>query len=273
MARVSDLYRWIDEIAPFRFAASWDNCGLQVGDPEESVERVLVALDPSSSSMDEARDAGCRCLVTHHPLLFRPISSVRPDRYPESLVYRALREGLNIISAHTNLDVALGGTNHRWARELRLEALEALEDEGRFRGEERYAGMGLVGLLPAELEFEDLVSRVRAFLGPVAIRTTGPAGGRVRKVAVCTGSGGSLLERVLAVGADVYISGDIKYHEAQRAIECGLPVLDVGHFASERIVLEELADQLRLKSAREGTPVEVLVRGRERDPFVTTLGS
>lgn len=272
-ARVKDLLRWIDETAPFRFAAPWDNCGLQAGDPEDTVERVLVALDPSSESMDEARDLGCRCLVTHHPLLFKPVSSVRTDRFPESLVFRAVREGLNVISAHTNLDVALGGTNHRWARDLGLEPVEPIEDEARFRNEERYSGMGLAGLLPEAIPFDRFLDRVRAIARGAAVRTAGPTDGRVRFVAVCTGSGGSLIERVLALGADAYISGDIKYHEAQRAVEAGLAVLDVGHFASERIVLEDLAEELRTKSAREGASLDVRVSGREKDPFVTTLGS
>ena len=90
---------------------SWDNCGLQVGDPQSPVTRVLVALDPASSVLGEARGLGCQCVVTHHPLLLRPINSVRTDSWPGSIIRQALLSGISIIAAHTNLDAARQGTN------------------------------------------------------------------------------------------------------------------------------------------------------------------
>jgi dinuclear metal center YbgI/SA1388 family protein len=267
MVRVKDILGWIDEHAPFRYKESWDQCGLQVGDPQAAVKRVLVALDPSSGSLDEAVRKGCDCLVTHHPLLFRPISSVRSDRFPGSVVAGALRAGVHLIAAHTNLDVARDGTNGHLARLLSLTAVEPLETEASWLDESRYVGLGRVGLLPRAVSLEELVSDTRKVLEVSAVRVVGDRRGRVHRVALCTGSGGSLVEKAIQSGSDVFITGDVKYHEAQQAVEAGLAVVDVGHFASERIVVPVLAEYLRSRAAREGADLELLAAAEESDPF------
>lgn len=267
MVRVKDILGWIDEHAPFRYKESWDQCGLQVGDPQAVVKRVLVALEPSSGSLDEAVRKGCECLVTHHPLLFRPISSVRSDRFPGSVVAGALRAGVHLIAAHTNLDVARDGTNDHLARLLSLTTCEPLETEASWLEEIRYVGLGRVGLLPRPVSLEELASETQRVLGIETVRVVGDRRGQVHRVALCTGSGGSLVEKAVQSGSDVFITGDVKYHEAQHAVEAGLAVIDVGHFASERIVVPVLGEYLRSRAAREGAELELLAAAEESDPF------
>jgi dinuclear metal center YbgI/SA1388 family protein len=267
IARVRNILEWIDRQAPFRYAASWDNCGLQVGDPEAPVERVLVALDPSSWSIGEAEARGCGCLVTHHPLLLRPIKTVRPDSYPGSAVFSAIRKGINLIAAHTNLDAAVAGTNDQLAKLLLLENLEPLEVEAAWRTEPLYGGMGKIGMLKAPITLRQLAENLREALGTPGIRMVGDPVHEIHRVALCTGSGGSLMEFVIARGCDVYVTGDVKYHEAQLALEAGLCVLDIGHFPSERLIVKPMADYLQVQANLSGVSLEVLTALIEKDPF------
>lgn len=267
MVQVSDILTWLDKHAPFRYAESWDRCGLQVGDPKAGVNRVLVALDPGSEILEEAKDQGCQCLVTHHPLIFRSLNAVRADEFPGKLVIEALRSEINLIAAHTNLDAARGGTNDELARLLNIEAVEPLEVERSWVGEERYGGMGRVGFLNRSMSLEKLIEEIQKILGGIEVRGVGNPAGSVRRIALCTGSGGSLVERVISAGCDVYVTGDIKYHEAQRAVEAGLTLIDIGHFASERLIIQPLASYLRLQASHHHADLEVFTARREKDPF------
>lgn len=265
--RVKEVLAWIDEYAPFRYAESWDRSGLQVGDPGAAIERVLVALDPCSATFDEAERLSCGCIVTHHPLIFAPLDSVRFDRYPERLVARAIRNEIHLVAAHTNLDVALDGTNFQLMRLLGLEDAEPLDLDSRLLGENRYGGLGCVGNLGVPVRFEDLVDKVGSVLGCAEVRVVGHPDRQLRRIALCTGSGGGLVERVIAQGVDAYITGDVKYHEARFAEESNLAVIDVGHFSSERIVVKPLAAYLEKRAAREGAALQVFAGLVETDPF------
>jgi dinuclear metal center YbgI/SA1388 family protein len=267
MAQVKHILQWIDSWAPFRFAESWDNCGLQVGNPEASVSRIMVALDPGSSVLDEARDLGCQCLVTHHPLFFRPINVVLTNSWPGTIIVKSLACGINIIAAHTNLDAAREGTNAQLRRLLALDSVEPLETEAGLVRDERYMGIGLIGSLPRPLSVQSLAGQLTHGLGDANIRTAGDPNRLISRVAVCTGSGGSLIGKVLAAGADAFVTGDMKYHDGKLAEESGLAIIDIGHFASEKLVLEPLSAFLKARSGTERTELEVFISKSERDPF------
>ena len=267
MVRIEEILQWIDSWAPFRYAESWDNCGLQVGSPMAVVTRVLVALDPASSVLNEAHQLGCQCVVTHHPLFLRPISFVHTDSWPGSIISQALLSGINIIAAHTNLDAARHGANARLEELLKLGAARPLEAEALHCGEEQYLGVGLVGLLPGENTLESLAARLNGVFGGAVVRIAGNLEKRITRVAVCAGSGGSMIGKVLASGVDVFITGDLKYHDARLAEESGLALIDIGHFASEKLVLEPFCDFLRSKAKSEAAELEVFVSKSEEDPF------
>jgi dinuclear metal center YbgI/SA1388 family protein len=267
MVLVRDILSWLDYFAPFRYAAPWDQCGLQVGDPNAPVQRLLVALDPGSATLREARDLVCQCLVTHHPLLFQPLKAVRADHFPGNLVIAALLGGIHLIAAHTNVDTARDGTNEVLGERLSVGQMEPLESDQARIGEDRYGGMGRVGLLPERMTFAELVAKTGDALGGVPVRAVGDATMQVARVALCSGSGGSLLEQAIRAGVDVFITGDIKYHDAQRAVEAGLALIDVGHFASEQIVVRPLAAFLRAQAALHQEVLDVLEARVEKDPF------
>lgn len=257
---------WLDSWAPFRYAQSWDNSGLQLGSPDASADRLLVALDPSSDVVEEARTLGCGCLVTHHPLLMHPILTVRTDSWPGNIIAGALLAGITIIAAHTNLDSAYEGTNARLRDLIGLKETQPIEAEGKFSGDVRYLGMGLSGTLPRALPLHELAGRLSRDLG-TSVRIIGDAEKPVSRASICTGSGGGLIGQVLVAGSDVYITGDIKYHDAKLAEERGLAIVDIGHFASEKLVLEPLAAYLDSRARGEGAQMNIFVSRVEKDPF------
>lgn len=267
MVLVQDILAWLDLFAPFRYAASWDQCGLQVGDPQAPVQRLLVALEPSSTTLREAEELACQCLVTHHPLLFQPLKALRADQFPAKLAIRAILRGIHLIAAHTNVDAAREGTNDRLGELLTVERMEPLEQDDLKVGESRYGGMGRVGTLSQAMPFRELLEKTGQALGGIPVRAVGDAEKPVQRVALCSGSGGSLIDRAIRVGADVFITGDIRYHDAQRALEAGLALIDVGHFPSEKIVVEPVAAFLRTQAAVQGQQLEIIEARAEKDPF------
>jgi len=267
MVLVRDILDWLDFYAPFRYAASWDQCGLQVGDPEAPAKRVLVALDPNTATLGEAEERECQCLVTHHPLFLHPLKAVRADQFPGNLILRGVLRGIHLIAAHTNLDVAKGGTNDHLGQMLSIHTLQPLDCDDPRVGEDRYSGMGLTGFLPQSMSFRALVEKTSKALGGIAVRAVGHGEKQVHRVALCTGSGGSLMKQVISAGSDVFITGDVKYHDAQRALEAGLALIDIGHFASERIIVRPLAAFLRAQAVARREALEVLEARVERDPF------
>jgi dinuclear metal center YbgI/SA1388 family protein len=264
---LSDILGWLDLYAPFRYTASWDQCGLQIGDPQASVKRILVALDPGTTTLNEAQERECQCLVTHHPLLFQPIKAVRTDQFPGNLVIEAVRKGIGVISAHTNLDIVKGGINDQLGEMLAVNMTGPLEWDVAWQSEPRYGGMGRIGFLGQPMSFRALVEETVKRLGGIAVRAVGNGEKRVHRVALCSGSGGSLIEQAVGAGSDVFITGDVKYHDAQRAVEAGLALIDIGHFASERIIVRPLAAFIRAQAAARCDTLEVIEAAVERDPF------
>lgn len=206
-------------------------------------------------------------MVTHHPLLLRPINSVRTDSWPGSIIMQALIAGIGIIAAHTNLDAAREGTNAQLRELIGLDAAGPLSAEPCLCGDEQYIGMGLVGTLRREATLESLAGKLNEVLGGAVIRMTGDPQKRITRVAVCAGSGGGVIGQVLAAEAEVFVTGDMKYHDVRLAEESALAVIDIGHFASEKLVLEPFGNFLRSKAKSEGEEVEVFVSKSEKDPF------
>ena len=272
MVQIRQIMDWLDSWAPFRYAQSWDNSGLQVGSPGAFTERVLIALDPGSEVVDEAVRLGCGCLVTHHPLLFRPIAALRTDVWPGSVIARAVLSGVNIIAVHTNLDAARGGTNAQLQAMLGLENIEPLEAEPAFCEEAGYLGIGLTGTLPVKLPVGSLAVQLSRGLGCIDIRMTGDPDKPVSRAAICTGSGASLIGKVLESGSEVFITGDIKYHDAKLAEESGLALIDVGHYASEKLILKPIAERLESKARSEGAVLDIFIAKSEKDPFSVIVG-
>ena len=256
VCRVKDVVGWLDETFPPSWAEGWDLVGLQLGDPEAPVEAVLVALDPTVAAVQEAVRGGASLLVTHHPLWLRPIAAIHRQDPAGRVIWAAVRGGVSIFCAHTNLDRAPGGPNDLLARRLELQRVEPLLD-----------GMGRVGEIPGLLSLESLCHWVQSRLHCAPVRVAGPPLQEVRRVALCCGSGGALLDEAHRCGAQVLVTGDGKYHDARKAEALGMALLDVGHFASERPMIPWLTDRLDAASRLLGWGMRVMEYQGEREPF------
>lgn len=214
---VRDLLTWIDALAPFRLAEDWDNVGLLVGEHTAPVTRVLAALDLRDHVMEEAVRTGCDVILTHHPVVFPAISTVTDADAAGRLVLEAARRGIAVVAAHTNLDAAAGGLNDIMAALLGMSGLRPL-----IASEERsLTGLGRIGDMDGTLA--EVVRRTEEAFGAEAVSgIAGDGAMPVTRVAVCTGSGGGFIDDARRADADVYITGDLKYHDADRAAGMGL---------------------------------------------------
>jgi dinuclear metal center YbgI/SA1388 family protein len=245
-------------------AESWDAVGLVCGDPDESVSRVIFAVDPTSAVVDDVIGSGAGLLVTHHPLLLTPVHGVPADDPKGRLVHRLVRAGAALFVAHTNADRAPAhGVNDALASALGLVDAAPLEPDAA----DPRAGLGRVGRLAEPVSLREFAARAAAAL-PVTVggvRVSGDPERTVRTVAVCGGSGGSLWGAAGAAGADVLLTSDLKHHPVSEAAESAGPALvDVAHFATEWPWLPVAADVLHRDL---GGKLEVAVSRRRTDPW------
>jgi dinuclear metal center YbgI/SA1388 family protein len=243
-------------------AEGWDAVGLVCGDPAETVHSVLFAVDPTTAVVDEAVAAGVDLLVTHHPLLLTPVHGVPATDPKGRLVHRLIRAGSGLFVAHTNADRAAGhGVSDALAAALGLVGTEPLEPVA------PGVGLGRVGVLPEAVSLREFGERVAAALPdtPGGVRVAGDPDRLVRTIAVCGGSGGSLLPAAASAGADVFLTSDLKHHLVSEALEEPGPALcDVAHYATERPWLPVAADLLR---GDLGNRITVEVSAARTDPW------
>lgn len=366
-AKLSDLIGIINKIAPPALAEDWDNVGLQVGDPSAEVQRVMVSLDPCPAAVEEAIRNSCQLLVTHHPLIFKPLKRISTADEAGQLIHRAISSNLAIVSLHTNYDIVENGINDLLANRLGLQECRPLKVTARSellklavfvplthqeqlldallpysgmpgnyadcsfrtaglgtfkpleganpflgsvgtretveecrlemvmrRSEVQPAlkalrrahpyeepafdliplhndgvvqGLGRIGEIAAPLSLGEFADFVKARLDISSLRLVGETGKRISRVALCGGSGASLLREAVRQGADLYVTGDIKYHEAREAESQGIALIDAGHFATERLMIRGVEADLAQECSRRRLGVTVMTCGVEKDPF------
>lgn len=272
MTETKDILNLLNTIAPFDLAEKWDNCGLQCGDMNWKVTKILVALDASLKVMDAAQKCKADMVVTHHPLMIHPIRQIEFSKMPGQVIGISHASKISIISVHTNLDKANSGLNDYFSALLGITPVKSLvspANEGQSPCPETdMTGIGRVGNLKKTILFSQLIQQIKNRLNIPALKVTGDTGMKVKTVAVCTGSGGSLVEEFISSGARVYITGDTKYHEARLIEESGLGLVDVGHFASEYIAIDLLSEKLRTAFDSKGLDIEIKGYRNENDPFI-----
>lgn len=251
------LLEHLARLAPPGLAEDWDNVGLIVGRRDRPVRRVLVALDLRDAVLREAREAGAGAIVVHHPPIFTPLATVTDGAIGQELVLRAAEDGVSVIAAHTNLDAAAGGLNDRLADLLGMTGRTPLVPNPA----DPACGLGRVGTVPA-VTLGALAARAVAAI-PGAVTCTGDAATPVRRVACCTGSGASLIDDARAAGVDAYVTGDLKYHDADRAE--GMPLLCLPHGQTERVAMHAWFPLLREALAGEG--VDAVFAATDTDPW------
>ncbi|MCG8633177.1 MAG: Nif3-like dinuclear metal center hexameric protein [Desulfobacterales bacterium] len=265
-ACVQDIIEVLNTIAPFELAEKWDNSGLQAGDRTWPVKRILLALDVTMAAMATAQKSKCDMLITHHPLVISPEKSIDFGTMPGAAIEVAAREKIAVLSAHTNLDKARDGLNDYFAEQLGIQCESPFYSDDSGLGDSR-TGIGRLGRLSQPMSIEQLVRMIKQKLNIPALRVAGRLDLEVDAVALCTGSGGSLTGHFLNSSAQVFITGDLKYHEARDIEAKGKTVIDVGHFASEHIVIGLLRNRLTPSLKSLGCEIEIQDFKEEKDPF------
>ena len=250
----------LDALAPARLAEEWDNVGLMVGRRDRPVTRVIVALDLRAAVLDEAVAEGADLVLVHHPPIFPAMSAVTDARTAGALVLRAAEEGIGVVAAHTNLDSAAGGLNDLMAHALGMRDLSPLAPSPA----DPLLGIGRVGFIdPTPLAV--LARRAMDALGTRGANAglAGDPDELVSRVAICTGSGGSLVEAARQAGADAYVTGDLKYHDHDAAEGMGL--VTMAHGAMEQHLMREWTP--RLADAVAAAGVTVAFTSVDTDPW------
>ena len=242
-------------------AESWDSPGLAVGNENSQISQILFAVDVTLEVIDEAKRLGAELIFSHHPAIFRGVSSLAESQAKGKLLSDAIRSDIALFSAHTNADVVNEGVSDVIARRLGLTGIEPLV------ATEAGIGHGRVGHLQSAITVLDLLESLERVLPSTArgIATTAALDTRIQKIALCGGAGDSFIEHAYASGADVFITSDLRHHVAQ---EAPLPLIDVSHWASESLWLETAAAQLGAVCAG----VEIVISDIVTDPWVFSTG-
>ncbi|NLZ51990.1 MAG: Nif3-like dinuclear metal center hexameric protein [Thermoanaerobacteraceae bacterium] len=368
MISCQTLVQIIEQWAPRKLAMDWDNPGLALGDLSGEISKVLLTLTVTSEIIEFAAKNGYEMIISHHPLFFKPLKSLKKDTPIGKIVYKAIKNDIVIYSAHTNMDITSGGINDILAHLLNLEQIQVLKQTCReklnklavfvprgyedavrnaicdagaghignyshcsfstdgfgtfkplegtnpFIGEhnklqradeirietivpeslqkkvisamikahpyeevafdiypldnpgEKF-GLGRIGYTKEPVTLKDFCEIVKHNLNTSYVRVVGDVKKSISKVAVCGGAGGDLIPAAAFFGADVLVTGDVKYHEALDAKESGLAIIDAGHFATETILLPALKEHLEEQTKLLNKQVEISIF-EDSDPFV-----
>ena len=254
----------LERIAPKRLAEEWDNPGLLVGSPAQEVHKILTCLDVTDEVVAEAIDLGADMIVAHHPLIFKGIKKLRTDLPLGARLQKLMVHGIAVVAAHTNLDTAEGGVNDVLAKAIGLTDIQPFAAKAEEGAEPT---LGRIGYLPESTAIEDFARQVKAALPVSHVRLVKAGEKKVKKVALCSGAGSEFIAKASFLGADAYITGDVKYHEAQQAVEMGLHVIDGGHFGTEFPVAAVLAERLMEELSGLKGEVEVVTDTLSCDVF------
>lgn len=258
---ISRAIEIVRSAAPEELQESWDNSGIQIlTDAGKDIDTVLTCLEINDDVVEEAVSKGVDLIVTHHPLIFGSLTSLSSEDIVGGQIIKLISNGISVYSAHTSFDSARSGTNEDLARKLGLKETEPIEPAEA----DPDAGMGRTGVFENSLSFSDFLDMVRNVCGGNSFRIAGKIPESVSKVTICTGSGADFIDIAKASGSDVFITGDIKYHDARHISDIGFCAVDAGHFGTEVLFAENMAAQI---SEQAGDALKVLVSEVSVDPF------
>lgn len=358
----------LDKIAPHHLAETWDNVGLLVGSPEQSIKKIFLTLDVNEDVVEQALSNKVDMIITHHPLIFNGVKCIRTDLPQGRLLAKIIKNDIALYASHTNLDIACGGVNDILAgkfdlidvepltesyvekliklvvfvpvahveavrqaiceagaghignyscctfqtdgmgtflpqagtnpfiggagklervQEVRLETVmpekiskrvleamlkahpyeEVAYDLFLLANKHSKLGIGRIGCLVVPKSLKEFALEVKKILGVNFLRVVGSQGKSINKVAVCGGSGAGLIQAAASAGADVLVTGDVKYHEAQDAIAANVAIIDAGHFATERVVIDYLYQILYTSAIKDGWNIEIVIDNTSKDVF------
>ena len=231
--KAKEIIKIIENICPERLAYSWDNVGLLCGDKNKDVKKVFVTLDTNINTVKEAISKNADMIISHHPILLGGIKRIDYSTSVGQMLKLLIENNIPLFAAHTNI-------NDKLAEMFELTDVKILDQHT----DDSSAGLGRYGRLEKTIKLGDFAEHCKKILGTPFLRVSGDFENDINTVAVASGSCSEIIPLAFEKGADVIITGDMKYHEAQMAKELGLLVVDAGHFGTESIVAHGLRDYL-----------------------------
>lgn len=266
MVYLENILEFLRTRFPEELQESWDNSGLAVGDEAQTVNKVLTALDVTCDTICEAKQLGAELIISHHPLIFKPLKRITEDAGTGTMLRELIKSDIAVYCMHTSFDKAQGGMNDLLAERLGLCGIREYYPEELIAPDgSRTESFGRVGTLASPASFDDFADFVKVTLGCSAIKLFGNGEETVKTVALCTGSGGSMLYAAYNSGADVYLTADLGHHHAQTAAELGLNLIDAGHFETENIITDFLSETLNREFP------DLLVKKSNAVPFYRSI--
>ncbi|MBQ9881617.1 MAG: Nif3-like dinuclear metal center hexameric protein [Synergistes sp.] len=256
--KLSDIIEKIEARIPEYWAEDWDNPGLAVGRSASDITRIAVALDATADNVEKAAALGCGMLVTHHPVIFRPVSSVTDAGLSGRALLAAAEKKLAVYSVHTNWDCSPEGVNHSLASLLGIRSPRPLVP-----AQNGAWGLGASGVLPAPLSCAVFLKTLHERWNLNDFTFYGDAGREIRHIALGGGACQDLWRNALEEGADCFITADVSYHVREEALAAGLNIVSADHGEMERASLPALAEVLK-----EETGLEVLLLKETKCPYL-----
>ena len=255
---IKEFIKSFEELYPKRLAATWDNVGLQLGYDQDVLNGVLLSLDLTDEVLDEAIKINANLVIVHHPMIFKPLKEIDYSTYQGRLIHKAIKNDLNIYVAHTNFDSSNFGMNLILANMIGIQITDILEYETESEG------LGRVGNLEKPMSLSSFTKHLKRSLDLDSVRLISNMNldEMIQSVAIVGGSGGHIIHTGLLKNVDVYVTGDIKYHDALDAINQGYTVIDVGHHV-EKKSLPKLQEVI----SKFNTDIKVTVSEIDTNPY------
>ncbi|MBR6013955.1 MAG: Nif3-like dinuclear metal center hexameric protein [Selenomonadaceae bacterium] len=249
----------MNRIAPKKFAEEWDNPGLLIGSLKNKVEKIFVALDVTDEVIKNSVDFGADLIISHHPIIFHAVKNIRTDLPLGRKIELLIKNNISVFAAHTNLDSAVGGVNDVLAEKIGLIDVKMFGDEE--------ISLGRIGKISEPMTAENFAEHVKKVLNADSIRLIDAGNFLINKVGICGGAGADIISKAKFFGADCFVTGDVKYHEAQNAIENKIHVIDAGHFYTEFPIVHSLAEILKNEFEKLNYKIQIAEDKNSRDYF------
>ena len=250
---------------PEELQYSWDNSSLNLGDLDQDINKIMLTLEITNRTIDEAIEKGVDLVISHHPFLMSKVNQIRTDTIKGGLIYKMIRNNISAYCMHTSYDMAEDGLNDYFFDLLGIKDRQVLDVESSldYYNDGKEYGLGRLADLEKPIEIGDLISSLKDKLNIDHARYVGPKDLLINKIAVVTGNGSEFFQLAKSKGCDILITGDLKYHQAMDALDIDMALLDFGHYGTEHIFSKSVYNYINSISG----DIEVLISEKNIDPF------
>ncbi len=242
--KLEKITKYLEKKYPLKNVEDWDNVGLQIGDMSKDIKKILISLDCDLEAIEEGIVKNVDLIITHHPMIFTSLKKIDYSTVLGEKINKIIKNDIAVYTLHTNVDGSNGGLNDYILKKIGIESSKkmCLNDK---KTNVEY-GIGRYFSLKEEIFLEEYIGWIKDKLeiNKVILYSKNKIF-KVKKIAVVNGSGGNFWKKAKNYGVDLLITGDVKYHEAEEAMENGMSLIDLGHYSSEKLFMELIENDLK----------------------------